>query len=273
MKKLKILGLSFLTSLIVYFDFQFAFLPIWALFVSVFILYYGTTYWILESDIDQSGWFTLLLFPSLFMACIAEALNLYTHPLIHDFHVSIKGESLVIFLFYFFIFTIIGYLIILTMNIFNVSRYKRLPLLQAAQSILYVCTSIGGYVAYNLAFNSFSNHWSVFLILTIIISSFLIFINNWGLKIVGKESGVLILIGMYIIGQIGFVLLLFPLQSYIIPLTTSIALYIFNGMIIRMKKHKHMKASWVEYLTLTILMLILILYTSHWGIAGNILGY
>ncbi len=269
MKKFKVLALAFIATCITCIVITSS-LSLSLLAISIFLLFYLGTMWVLDFDLSFAGYVTNLLFPSLILTTITVAIAIYVPRYSYLFPAGADFFSY--FLLIIFILGFSSYALIISMNIFNVSRYKRLPLLQAAQTVIYVFSFAGGYLLLNLIHHFYSSTWFILLPLYLLTSGYLFFINNWSIKLGNKENLIYSLLGMFIIFQISVVLLFFPLIYYIYPLAITLCIYIFNGILIHAHKRISLRRAAYEYLTLGIIMVTIIFLTSHWGIAGNIIG-
>lgn len=273
MKKIKVFLLAAIVSLILlYVIFSHAFSPFIDVII-LFVIYYAGTFWILDYDVDVLGLFTLMLFPAVMLSIVGLSVVTYISKLY-----TITGslplmlQHIFVVIFVFAIIVLSSYAAVISMNIFNVARYKRLPLLQAAQTIVYMYSVIGSYLGFTLIQHFFLPNWYVVLPLYIIFSGFLIFINNWTSKFTLQENMMYTIIGMFIIIQFAAALSFFPLISYAFPITITVILYLYNGIMTHLNKRNLLQRITYEYITLLSIVLILILITSHWGVAGNIVG-
>jgi hypothetical protein len=269
MKKIKVIGLAVISAIVSFICFERTINPLF-LTAGIFVLYYGATFWIMESDVDMEGLFTILLFPALIMSSIALGLFTYIPEFLSHIHVSFAGILILFALLAVFIFS--SYALIISMNIFNVSRYKRLPLLQAAQTIVYVFSFAGGYLALNLIHHFYLASWYILIPIYVILSGYLFYINNWSIKLDAQDNFIFTALGMFVIAQIAIVLAFFPLVFYVYPLAITLCIYIFNGILIHVHKRNPLSRTLLEYIGLGAVMLLIILLTSQWGVAGNIIG-
>ncbi len=234
-----------------------SFVLLWVAFVDGFrldpylligysIVLYISMFVVFERDIVYSSLVTSMLFPVVFV----DNLIISAVYIISSQHISniLRDAESVIFAIVIFILT---NAVISIMNIFNVGRYRNLPLLEASRSLLFLFSIIGGtitsyntyhffeyiYVGQNMNTNSlllnnvmYSIHTYIVPIIFMLISIYYIFIYNWGLVLRLKNSISIILYTLIIYIQYFLILDLFNIKIFFVPVLTSIFILWFNVM-------------------------------------------
>lgn len=240
-------------------DFPFDFIK---LFILSVITYIGT-YWVLSYRVRGERFVTVLLFPALAIFILL----LYIELIIN----SIFGE-VGRFLTGFLASIVVGftsYILILTTNILNIGYLERIPLTQAGRAAHYVLTLISTYLFFSIIF---SNSLSVMikLIGVTLISYLFTSIALWTIDIRFNQR-MLSSIGIALTMMLfAFVLLIWPIGSEYLSLILSLVYYMALGLALEIREVLS-KRIWFEYTFLFLVIILILLIISDWGINGSLI--
>lgn len=273
MKKLKVILIAIIASIIYLIGYyNIIHIPLAVYILIIFWTFYLGTMFILDFNIGVLDLFTILLFPSFIMSALLTSLWVYVPKIFIILHLNYNlSTDILADLFSIGLIIFSSYAVIISMNIFSVSRYKKLPLIQAAQTIIYIYSYVTGYILFNLVL-TFHFAWYFILLFYILLGTFLIFLNNWSAKLNFQENVIYMLTGLFLIIELSSVLLFIPISQYVLPLILIVFIYIYNGIVIHLNKRIFLKKAKIEYIVISFIILIIILITSNWGIAGNLIG-
>ena len=218
--------------------------------------------WVLNFSIKGERLITIVGFASFNVFILA----IFFESII--FSQSILGQITTMVVSLVFVF-ILSYLIILTMNILNVSYHSDIPLGQAGRAASYLFSLLVLYVAF---FVLFSNSILIFVRFLLVFTTILYFSYSllWTLKI---DFEIRFLSAFAIaLAVTGFALVvnIWPVSSALLSFILAVILYVCLGVALEMKE-KVSRYVWIEYGTLFIIIVFLLLLSTSWGINGHLI--
>jgi len=231
-----------------------------ALIIGLFT--YLGTYWALFFRIRGERFITVLLFPTLGVVLLSLLGELILVSLLSSLgQATLIVVSTIIIGFYL-------YIVLLTINILNISFLENIPLALAARGALFSIALINAYLVF---FMVFSNDINIFLRLSIIfiMTGLLVNVCLWSVEYsLRSRIFVAIAIGL-ILALLGFVLSIWPLIPPYLALIMALFFYIFLNISMEIREIIG-KWIWVEYFTLVLLIIMFLLLLPEWGINGPI---
>ncbi|MCA9385638.1 hypothetical protein KC717_03245, partial [Candidatus Dojkabacteria bacterium] len=218
--------------------------------------------WVLNFSIKGERLITIVGFASFNVFILA----IFFESII--FSQSILGQITTMVVSLVFVF-ILSYLIILTMNILNVSYHSDIPLGQAGRAASYLFSLLVLYVAF---FVLFSNSILIFVRFLLVFTTILYFSYSllWTLKV---DFEIRFLSAFAIaLAVTGFALVvnIWPVSSALLSFILAVILYVCLGVALEMKE-KVSRYVWIEYGTLFIIIVFLLLLSTSWGINGHLI--
>lgn len=240
--------------------FEFYFDPVKPFFFAL-MTYIGTI-WVLFFKIKGERFITISLFPALAIL----ALTTFISIILKDLN-SVEQFSILIFAL--IILWIFLYITLLTVNILNTAYVSDVPLEQAAKAALFVITLIVGYLDYFLLFSN--DFFIIIRALVAGISTFLLVnITLWTIELKLKHR-IIASINISLLQLFAsLVLSIWPATPPYIALVLVLMLYITLGIALEIREIIS-RWIWVEYISLFVLIILLLLLTSEWGINGSII--
>lgn len=221
--------------------------------------------WVLFYKVDLISFFTIVIFPSavlipfsIFSLTYALSLNAFITKFIFSLAISLAGGTLT-------------YFIILTSNILNGARYKKLPLEQAAKASHFIFSLISVYLAviyvYALNINIILKILAVFSISFYFSFAAVFFVTSTkrALKALIKCLAISLSLVLSIL-----VLSIWPIQTTYMVLSIAIIYYVLLNIALETRTVLS-KYIYLEFFILLLLVFITIGATAVWGIMGTLL--
>jgi len=167
------------------------------------------------------------------------------------------------------VIVVISYISLLTTNILNAAAVSKLPLEQAGKATQFILSLISTYLILIYAFGSYQN---VIFRLAVLIPFIFIYTytgirinknNNYLSNI--KTTGITLLVALSVM-----VASVWPVEVAYSILMIAVIYYILLNLALEVRT-RYTRALWVEYCTLILLVLLLFLSTSNWGIGFSII--
>jgi hypothetical protein len=225
------------------------------------VTYFGT-YWALFFKIRGERFITVLLFPMLGVFLLSLLGELILASIL-----SGLGQAAITILSTILIVSYL-YIVLLTVNILNISFLDNIPLALAARGALFI---IGLTNAYLVFFMVFSNDLNIIirLIIIFITTTMLVNVCLWSVDYSFK-SRILAALGIGIVlTLLGFVLSIWPIIPPYLALVMALFFYVFLNISMEVREIIG-KWIWIEYLTLFLLIVLFLLLLPEWGINGSI---
>ncbi len=232
-----------------------------AFLVSFF--FFIVLWWVLGFRVKGVRFITILGYPSFIVFVQSLFLELIIFQNVE--RLTAKTASLIILL----IFGGAIYLLILTVNILNISYLKRIPLAQAAKAANFLYALFTTYFAYLLILRAGVGEFLQIIMLSL--TTFYIALNVFWFK---KESrrqwlGETIA-AVFTMAFLFVVFLLWPISAELASMIYIIVFYILLGLGLE-ERETTSTLMRLEYLGLLIVAIILMLHFAVWGINGAVL--
>jgi hypothetical protein len=220
-------------------------------------------YWVLGFRIKGLRFITILGYSSFLVFILALFLELVVFQ--HIGRISERTMSLFVLV----AFGAIIYLLILTVNILNVSYISRIPLAQAAKASNFLYTLFGAYFSFLLLFRSGVEEivrlFSFILVVSLLTLNIFWFKKESLKQLIGETSGVVvIMLTLYL------VFMIWPLSVEVLTMFHIVVFYILLGLGLEERETTSFIMR-VEYIGLLIIAVVLLLRLAVWGINGPIL--
>ncbi|MBN2015724.1 hypothetical protein JW766_02735 [Candidatus Dojkabacteria bacterium] len=217
-------------------------------------------YWVLGFKIKGIRLLTILGYSSYIVFIQALFIELVIFQ--SEGRISERTFSLLVLFF----FGISIYLLILTMNILNISYISKIPLAQAAKAANFLFTLFGAYFSFLLILRS-----GVFVVIKLIVFSFVVFLLTLNIFWFKKESARQLFgetVAVVLSIATAFVIfIIWPLSVEVATMFYVIVYYIFLSLGLE-EKETTSTAMRVEYMILLFLAVFLLLKLAVWGING-----
>lgn len=232
---------------------------LFALFLAV--ANYLLLVWAFRLKVKRESFLTVLPQPSLFVFSFVLMLELI---FFQRFERIFEGVLFSVVLLI-FVGVLMG--VFLTANVLNVSLYKKIPLLQVAQTVSFIVTL---FVIYFSTYSFVSGGLSVYLVSIIL---FLVYslttythLSHFSinLKTVLWYS---IAIGWAATGIL-FALLLWPSEVFLLSLIPVATVYLGCGIVMHSSRKNLTFQVALEYLVLFLVILFAVIFQAQWGIGG-----
>ncbi len=159
------------------------------------------------------------------------------------------------------------YLILLTVNILNTSVYVKIPLEQAAKASQFIFSLITTYLTLIFVYGSELD----FLVRLIFISGIIFYLSYsciWFLKEISLQQVLTRSLNIYFLMGLAVVIFsVWPVNYVYAILSTAVIYYVLLSMSLEMRTNLT-KYVWLEYSLLILLISILLVSNSVWGING-----
>ena len=230
--------------------------------ISSAILYAGM-YWILDYPIKKSSYFTFMLFPSIVAFPVLFLINDYSSEL------AVFKVSALLIAAVLCIYMVSIYAISLSVNILNVATISKIPLVQAAHTVIFFYTFVTSYL-YFIVITHYAMPTGIYIFLDFLVAFILLFQSIRGIVEGVGEAIILSLFGAFCVLQISLVLLSWRVISAIVALIFTVIIYIYQGIILHENKNSFTFGVLFEYVGLFSISLIILAIASKWGIAGGL---
>ncbi|MBD3362125.1 hypothetical protein GF362_00210 [Candidatus Dojkabacteria bacterium] len=237
----------------------------WGIFVlpgMISILMFLALFWVLNFSVKGERIITINIFASLsiFIIFLFFEFLYFTQTSLEQLTTTILSIILVF---------VVNYIVILTVNILNYSYIKQIPLGQAGRAASYIISLIVQYFAF---FLMFSKDMNVFLrtLLIFLVVLFFAYSLLWNLAISFTKRAFSSLSIAIVVLLFSLVINLWPISTYLISLVLSIILYISLGIALEIRE-KVSRQVWIEYGVLLVLVFLILIIGSEWGINGPLI--
>lgn len=231
------------------------------------IILFGVTfilmYWVVNFRINGERFITILGFPSVGVFVF----SIFVDLIVNTIFGSIGAISFIIFSsIIFFLFT---YITFLTANVLNLSYLEDIPLGQAGRASYYVIILI---ISYLVIFMIVSNDINLIAKLLLIFFSILTGVTSslWTIK-ESFNRRISIASVIAFLETISFVVLsMWPIDATYISFILLLFLYITLGLALEVRERINNMVL-IEYTSLLIMVLIILVLISEWGINGRLI--
>ena len=219
------------------------------------VLTYLLSAWSLSEGINGVEWFTVLILPVLFT--IGVGLFYFLTPALWATRVPV-------------IILYAGglYSLLLTENIFSVAAIRTIQLLRSAHAVSFLLSLATGFFIYNAILSFRQDFWINFL-LVFALSLPLVLQGLWCIELdAAKISRKIWLYSLGIslgLGEIALVFAFWPVTVVVGSLSLITGLYIALGLGQHYLTERLFRRTVVEYLAVGIVVLFVVLITTHWG--------
>ncbi len=211
--------------------------------------------------------FGLLLFPSI-LCFFAFYFTITIFLPLFNLHSRVVFALLSNFLY--IIISFILYASLLNISIIRASYIDHVPLAQFSYTINYMLSVVCSYLVFSVIFMKFSS-----LLLVIIVACFFSFILFMQvLYFLGEYKLYDIILysffAVILVTNISALLIFYPIIGFLSALVLSICVYIYEGILIHIKRGELSKYNIFEYSFLIILIFACLFVFPRWGIVGGI---
>lgn len=159
------------------------------------------------------------------------------------------------------------YLLLLTLNIFNVAAIRTIALLRAAHSVGILFTLISSFFIFNVFFSLHFAFWAIFVLVGF--TSFLLILQAlWSFELedlISKKVLKYTTVYTLAISQISLGLSFWPIVAIYSALGLTAAIYVFLGLSqIQLQNRLTSRAVW-EYAVVATSIIIILVLNTHWG--------
>lgn len=210
--------------------------------------------------------FGLLLFPAiLFFFAFYFTINIFI-PLFNLY----GGVGFVVLSnFIYVIISLILYASLLNISIIRASYIDNVPLAQFSYTVNYMLSVVCSYLVFSVLFMKLSSLLviiSVCLFVFILFMQILYFLGEYKLYDIILYS----FFAVILIANMSALLIFYPIVGFLSALILSICVYIYEGILIHIKRGELSKYNIFEYSLLIILIFACLLFFPRWGIVGGV---
>ncbi len=218
------------------------------------ILTYFLSAWSLREGLSGIKWLTVLILPTLFTAGVGLFYFLLPSTWLARLPVAaLYGLGL--------------YALLLTKNIFSVAAIRNIQLLRAAHAVGFLLTLLTAFFLYDTVLSFRLPFWLNFIFVFLI--SFPLFIQGlWSVKLETRISGQIWFYSLalsLIIAEGALALSFWPVTVSAGSLALVTVMYVVLGLTQHYLSQRLFKRTINEYLTVGLVVLAVILITTHWG--------
>jgi hypothetical protein len=223
-------------------------------------LYAGTA-WALFFRIKGERFVTVLLFPAIGVMALSLLIELIVISVI-----SSAFGQIAVTLVSALIIGVFAYICLLTVNILNTSYLENIPLAQAGRAAMFIIALIDAYLIF---FMLYSNDLIIPLRLGLIalFSALLTYIALWSIELKISDRFYVTFAIALMLSFIGGILSIWPMQAPYLALVMSLFFYVFMNIAMEVREIIG-RWIWVEYIILFVLVAVLLITMSEWGING-----
>jgi len=218
------------------------------------ILTYFLSAWSLKEGLNGIEWFTVLALPALFT--ISVGLFYFLTPAFWWVRVPIiilYGGGI--------------YSLLLTENIFSVAAIRTIQLVRSAHAVSFLLTLVTSFFVYNVVFSFRQPFWINFM--AVLLFSFpLILQGLWCINLepkIEKSLWLKTIALSLVMGEMALVFSFWPVSVAVGSLSLTTTLYITLGLTQQYLNERLFKKTINEYIGVGIVVLVVILLTTHWG--------
>ncbi len=159
------------------------------------------------------------------------------------------------------------YLLLLTLNIFNVAAIRTIALLRAAHAVGILFTLISAFFIFNVYFSLHFPFWMIFILVGA--TSFLLILQSlWAFELedlISKKILKYSIVYTLAVTQIALSLAFWPIVPIYSALGLTAALYVFLGLSqIHLQNRLTSRAVW-EYAIVATATIVILILNTHWG--------
>lgn len=218
------------------------------------VLTYLLSVWSLKEGLSGIKWLTVLILPTLFTAGVGLFYFLLPSTWLARLPVAVLyGLGL--------------YALLLTKNIFSVAAIRNIQLLRAAHAVGFLLTLLTAFFLYDTILSFRLPFWLNFIFVFLV--SLPLFIQGlWSVKLEEKISGQIWFYSLalsLIVAEGALALSFWPVTVSAGSLALITVMYIVLGLTQHYLSQRLFKRTINEYLTVGIVVLAVILITTHWG--------
>lgn len=218
------------------------------------ILTYLLSAWSLREGVSGIEWLTVLILPTLFTAGVGLFYFLLPSGWLARLPVAVLyGLGL--------------YALLLTENIFSVAAIRNIQLLRSAHAVGFLLTLLTAFFLYDTILSFRFPFWLNFVFVFLV--SLPLFIQGlWSVKLEEKISGQIWFYSLalsLIVAEGALALSFWPLTVSAGSLALITIMYMILGLTQHYLSQRLFKRTINEYLTVGIIVLAVILITTHWG--------
>lgn len=210
--------------------------------------------WALWEGLNGIEWLTVLVLPTLFTASVGLFYFLISASWLTRLPVVI-------------LYGLGIYVLLLTENIFSVAAIRTIQLLRSAQAAGFLLTVVTAFFLYDTVLAFRLDPWWNFL-LTTILSGPLLMQGLWSVNLeerVTKTLGLYTVVLSLTLGEVALALSFWPMTVAVESLGLTTCLYLVLGLTQHKLSEKLFKRTVNEYVGLGLVVLIVLILTTHWG--------
>lgn len=218
------------------------------------ILTYFLSAWSLKEGLSGVEWLTVLVLPTLFTASVGLFYFLISASWLTRLPVIV-------------LYGLGVYALLLTENIFSVAAIRTIQLLRSAQAVGFLLTIITAFFLYDTVLAFRFDPWLNFLLI-VVVSLPLLIQGLWYTNLeerITKRVWLYSLVLSLVLGEIALVLSFWPVTVAVGSLGVSTGLYLVLGLTQHQLSERLFKRTINEYIGVGIVVLIVLILTTHWG--------
>lgn len=221
--------------------------------------------WALRFDVTRIGYLTVIPMPAMFVFGYVLFVEMFFFQRFQRIYEAVMfGALLIIFLM------VLG-IVFLTANVLNVSTFKKIPLLQVAQTSSYAITLFNVFfIGFFIISLGFMPWFTLPLLLLLYWSASFLHLSHFSidLRTVVWYSLGIAFSAMCIAGA----LLIWPVDNLFRVLLPTLVVYIGIGIIMHdVRKALRPLINW-EYIIIVVIVVMILLSRAVWGIGGHLWG-
>lgn len=221
------------------------------------------TYWVSEFRISGERFITILGFPALG----SMVFSLFVELIVSSIFGQLGILSFILFTGVIYAFFV--YILFLTSNVLNLAHLDDIPLGQAGRAAYFIINMIIQYLLFIMILSN--DLFIVIQIGLVFCSSFLMITSTlWTIKLKASKR---VLVAVAISTLLSFttlVLSTWPIEVTFMSFVLLIFLYITLGIALETRE-KFSQWIWIEYGLLFLIIFLILLITSNWGINGRLI--
>lgn len=229
----------------------------------LFLLTYIFMFWISEFKIKGERFITVLGFPSLGVFVVTLFVELLSSSLFGQLgFITFTVLTCAAF-------SVFTYVLLLTANILNVAYLEEIPLGQAGRAAYYVLSLVISYLMF-LMISSNKVTFIIQIVLIFLVPFFLVTSSLWTIRMKASRRVMIAFAISVLISFFYFALSFWPISEVLISFILSIILYITLGVALEVRDNVS-RMIWIEYGVLFIIIFLLLIIISDWGINGTLI--
>lgn len=207
----------------------------------------------LREDLRGVEWLTLLILPTAFTAAFALFYFLLPSRWLTRIPIAL-------------VYGIGMYALLLTENIYNVAASRTIALLRVAHSVGFILTLLTYFLLLQTIY-AFRTYPIVNVVLVGLLTTPLLIQSLWAMELenrITQPVKLLTIIGVLILGEITWVLSLWPAKSTIIALVLTTMFYSITGMAQQFLATKLYKKTIIEFAFVSVIVFIVLFISTSW---------